>query len=59
MKTLRVEELYSAGYETFADVAARLPMFIEQVCNPKRLHSGLGSQTAEELETLFARKAAL
>ncbi|MBD9529990.1 DDE-type integrase/transposase/recombinase, partial [Paracoccus sp. PAR01] len=33
MKTLKVEEVYLAGYETFADVARRLPVFIEQVYN--------------------------
>ncbi|MEO8244581.1 MAG: IS3 family transposase [bacterium] len=55
MKTL---EVYRAGYETFADLAARLPRFIEQVYNSKRLHSALGYKTPEEFETLFARKAA-
>ena len=58
MKTLKVEEVYRAGYETFADAATRLPMFIEQVCNPNRLYSALDSQTPAEFETLFARKAA-
>ena len=58
MKTLKVEEVYRAGYETFADVAAGLPMFFEQVYNSKRLHSALGYRTPEEFETLFARKAA-
>lgn len=58
MKTLKVEEVYRAGYETFADVAARLPVFIERVYNSKRLHSALGYRTPEEFETLFAQKAA-
>jgi len=29
MKTLKVEQVYLAGYEKFRDVAARLPCFIE------------------------------
>jgi len=58
MKTLKVEEVYRAGYETFADVAGRLPTFIEQIYNAKRLHSALGYRTPEEFETLFAQKAA-
>ncbi|WP_207100252.1 IS3 family transposase [Paracoccus shandongensis] len=44
MKTLKVEEVYRAGYETFADVAARLPIFIEQIYNLKRLHSALATE---------------
>lgn len=42
MKTLKVEDVYPASYETFADVAERLPMFIERVYNSRRLHSALG-----------------
>ncbi len=53
-----VEEVYRAGYETFADVASRLPRYIEQVHKAKRLHSSLGYHSPEEFETLFARETA-
>ncbi|WP_307601696.1 hypothetical protein [Variovorax boronicumulans] len=34
MKTRKVEEVYLAGYETFADVTTRLPRVIEEVTTP-------------------------
>lgn len=56
--TLKVEQVYFAGYETIADVARRLPIFIERVYNTRRLHSALGHRPSEEFETSSAQKAA-
>lgn len=41
MKTLKVELVYLAGHETFADVVTRLPHRIEKEYNAKRLQSAL------------------
>jgi putative transposase len=38
---MKDEEVYPLQYETFADVMARLPHFIEDVYNEKRMHSAL------------------
>ena len=58
MKTLKVEEVYLAGYEKFSDVAARLPYFIEQIYNERRMHSALGYQSPNHFEAQLARQAA-
>jgi putative transposase len=42
MKTLKVENIYINGYETFQDIAERLAWFIEQVYNVKRFHAAFG-----------------
>jgi putative transposase len=51
-KTLKSEEVNLSEYKTFQDVVTRLPYFIEEVYNRKRLHSSLGYRPPEEYESL-------
>ena len=44
IKTLKQEEVYLWQYEIFSDVADRIPYFILDVYNRKRLHSAIGLQ---------------
>ena len=54
-KTLKAEEVYLWEYETYADVIARIPYFIEDVYNSKRLHSSIGYLPPEEFEDIFIK----
>jgi len=56
-KTLKQEEVYLWEYETFSDVIERIPCFIEDVYNRKRLHSSLGYRPPEEYERLLAENS--
>ena len=51
-RTLKVEEVYMFEYETYAEVLERIPYFIEEVYNRKRLHSSLGYMPPEEFENI-------
>lgn len=53
IKTLKQEEVYLWDYRTLEDVKNRIPHFLCEVYNQKRLHSSLGYRTPDEYEMIF------
>lgn len=52
-KTLKYEEVFLNDYKTIYDVAKRIPYFIQEVYNRKRLHSSLGYVSPDEFEASY------
>ena len=50
IKTLKYEEVYLNDYETLAEARASIDHFLNDVYNPKRLHSALGYLPPVEFE---------
>jgi len=59
MKTLKTEEVSLGEYESMADVVERIPYFIEEVYNKKRLHSSIGYLPPDEYEKQMLTKSAM
>lgn len=53
-RTLKHEEVYLNQYDSFAEAAANIERFIEDVYNVKRLHSSLGYLPPAEFEAVYA-----
>ena len=56
MKTLKYEEVHLWEYKTMEDVLKKIPFFIAQVYNKKRLHSSLGYVPPDEFEATYVAK---
>ena len=57
MKTIKTEEVYLWEYRTLDDVQRRLPYFIEQVYNQKRLHASLDYVPPAEYEAMLINQS--
>jgi transposase InsO family protein len=54
-KTLKHEKVYAYECETMQDVLERLPTFLEETYNRRRLHSSLGYVPPGEYELIYAK----
>lgn len=59
IKTIKAEEVYLFEYETRQEAYERIPKFIEDVYNEKRLHSSLGYLPPNEFEEQMEKSMTL
>lgn len=59
IKTVKAEEVYLFEYKTRQEAYERIPKFIDDVYNQKRLHSALGYLPPNEFEEQLEKSMAL
>jgi len=57
LKTLKYEEIYRSDYRDLSEARAQIQHFLENVYNPKRLHSALGYLPPVEFERALLAQA--